>query len=88
MFQLVDKLRQKIKRLEKDKNILFWYDAQKYQLFDGLKTYADLCRLYEYANCKGNQHLPERADTWQASERIKALGYDPMDYRGGRRELY
>ncbi|MCA6395503.1 MAG: hypothetical protein IM606_09965 [Cytophagales bacterium] len=25
------------------------------------------------------KHLPELADLWPASERIKALGYDPMD---------
>lgn len=61
------------------KNIVFWYDVQNVALLEGLKTFNDAIRLYRYAHLKRNQHLPEMADTWPASERIKALGYDPMD---------
>lgn len=61
------------------KSIVFWYDLQNSALSEGLKTPNDAIRLYKYANRKGNQHLPELADLWPASERIKALGYDPMD---------
>lgn len=61
------------------KNIVFWYDLQNSTLSEGLKTFNDAIRLYKYANRISKKHLPELADTWPASERIAALGYDPMD---------
>lgn len=61
------------------KNIVFWYDLQHASLSEGLKTPRDALRLYRYAHLKRNQHLPDMADTWPASERVNALGYDPMD---------
>jgi hypothetical protein len=61
------------------KPIIFWYNVQNVALSDGLKSPKDAIRLYKYAHRKSKQQLPELADTWPASERIKALGYDPMN---------
>ena len=61
------------------KSIVFWYDLQNSALSEGLKNFNDAIRLYKYANRISKKNLPELADLWPASERIKALGYDPMD---------
>lgn len=60
-------------------SIVSWYLTQNNKLAAGITCPLHARRLYMYANRKSNQHLPERADTWPASERIAALGYDPMD---------
>ena len=59
--------------------IVNWYNWQHVSMHSGLKSTRDAIKLYRYARLKSNHELVEFADEWPASERIKALGYDPMN---------
>jgi hypothetical protein len=61
---------------EKLKAAELWLSMNNESLSDGIRSAFDALRLYDYA--KSHPELPEMADEWQAKDRIKAVGYDPL----------
>lgn len=57
--------------------VAIWLGWQDEHLSFGLVNSLDALRLYEFA--QSNPNLPEMADEWTSSQRVKALGYDPLE---------
>lgn len=57
-----------------------WLGWNDEDLSAGLRNAFDGLRLYDYA--QAHPELPEMADEWEAQDRIKALGYDPLAESG------
>lgn len=58
-------------------HIADWLGWQDETLSSGLHNSFDALRLYDYWQTHENR-LDEAADEWESSERVAALGYDPM----------
>lgn len=54
-----------------------WLGWQDEDLSFGLRSAQDGLRLYDYA--QRHPELPEMADEWTSAQRVKALGYEPLE---------
>ena len=54
-----------------------WLGYQHEDMSYGLKSPQDGLKLWLYAEAHAD--LAEMADTWEPRDRVKALGYDPLD---------
>lgn len=58
-------------------DVAVWLSYQEEDMSFGLKSPEDGLKLWRYA--EEHPKLDEMADTWDAKDRIDALGYDPLE---------
>ncbi len=62
--------------IEKMRRMVNFYDWQSETFNSGIKSISDLERLWDYAEKSDSAEFP---DTWEESELIVVLGYNPWD---------